>query len=192
MGRPKGYCRNELLQQAMNAFWEHGYDSTSLSELVDCTGVNKVSLYREFGDKRGLYLACLDRYQNCVVAKFMEPLLAPEAGLQTLRDWFASASKGQCDSGYRTCMMANATVEGVEDPEVQRRTREHHLQMQAAFATVIRSAQARGEVDATHDADVLSGTLMAVAIGGSVIARSHQDPEACRRAVFKVLDLLAA
>ena len=33
MGRPRTFDRDAAITQAMHLFWEHGYDSTSLSQL---------------------------------------------------------------------------------------------------------------------------------------------------------------
>lgn len=32
-GRPRKFCRDEAISQAMMLFWEHGYESTSLAQL---------------------------------------------------------------------------------------------------------------------------------------------------------------
>src|SRR5262245_10291054 len=62
MGRPKNYDRSEVLERATRVFWSKGYEGTHLSELVDATGLNRFSLYNEFGGKEGLYRAALEQY----------------------------------------------------------------------------------------------------------------------------------
>src|ERR1700678_1333494 len=62
MGRPKNFCREEVLEKAMPVFWKHGFADTSLQDLERATGVNKSGLYTEFRDKEDLFLGCLRHY----------------------------------------------------------------------------------------------------------------------------------
>ena len=54
MARPKDYDRDDVLISARDLFWEQGYEATSITELEERTGLNRSSLYREFGSKYGL------------------------------------------------------------------------------------------------------------------------------------------
>ena len=62
MNRPREYKKEDVLEAATGLFWAKGFEATSISELVELTGLNKHSMYREFGDKEGLFLASLDHY----------------------------------------------------------------------------------------------------------------------------------
>lgn len=63
-GRPRGFDRDEALEQAMEAFWRRGYEGTSLRELEHATGVRVASLYAAFGSKAELFLEALQRYDD--------------------------------------------------------------------------------------------------------------------------------
>lgn len=60
----KYFDETEALEKAIRAFWAHGYEATSMQDLLDCTGVNRGSLYATYGDKRTLFLAALRMYDN--------------------------------------------------------------------------------------------------------------------------------
>ena len=62
MGRPKKFCREDVLARAMPLFWEKGYAACSLKDLEGATGVNKSGLYGEFRDKDDLFAQSLDLY----------------------------------------------------------------------------------------------------------------------------------
>lgn len=61
-GRPKVFDREDALEKAMTLFWKHGYEGTSLSDLVAATGAKAPTLYAEFTNKEGLFRAVLNYY----------------------------------------------------------------------------------------------------------------------------------
>ena len=68
-GRPKVFDRDAALDKAMKLFWQHGYEATSLADLVEATGAKAPTLYAEFTNKEGLFRAVLDRYIDRFAAK---------------------------------------------------------------------------------------------------------------------------
>ena len=49
-GRPRTFDRGEALDTALNLFWRHGYEGTSVAMLAVAIGINVPSLYAAFGD----------------------------------------------------------------------------------------------------------------------------------------------
>jgi AcrR family transcriptional regulator len=60
-GRPREFDSDAALDKAIARFSEHGYHGTSISDLHACLGLTSGSIYKAWGDKRGLFLAALDR-----------------------------------------------------------------------------------------------------------------------------------
>jgi len=58
----KNFDVDRTLDKAMRLFWAHGYEATSMQDLVDGMGINRGSIYSTYGDKRQLFLAALNRY----------------------------------------------------------------------------------------------------------------------------------
>ena len=67
MGRKKTYDRDVLIGKAMELFRDHGFAGTSTLMLVEGLGVNRYSMYAEFGSKQALFDASLKRYDEEVV-----------------------------------------------------------------------------------------------------------------------------
>jgi len=62
-GRPRGFDKDEALEQATHLFWEHGYKATALSQLKAAMGgISASSFFAAFGSKEALFRAVLDRY----------------------------------------------------------------------------------------------------------------------------------
>ena len=61
--RPSTKAKQEkLLETAAELFFEQGYEGTSLDQLIERCGGSKQTLYRYFGDKRGLLKAVVARF----------------------------------------------------------------------------------------------------------------------------------
>lgn len=54
-GRPRSFDRTMALRQAMEVFWQKGYDNASMADLTAAMGLNPPSLYAAFGSKEGLF-----------------------------------------------------------------------------------------------------------------------------------------
>ena len=64
--RPAGFVRRAaILKAASELFLEHGYEKTSLSQILVRAGGSKSMIYEQFGDKAGLFRAVmLDLNEN--------------------------------------------------------------------------------------------------------------------------------
>jgi len=55
MARPVEFDENKVLTNAMEQFWKEGYEASSVQKLLDCTGINRGTLYNSFGDKETFF-----------------------------------------------------------------------------------------------------------------------------------------
>jgi AcrR family transcriptional regulator len=121
-GRPRSYDPDNALDQARDAFWDAGYNGTSLDDLSNATGMNRPSLYAAFGDKRLFYLKTLDRYREMSRA-VMEKELSDERPLaDALRGVFARAISIYLagEHGARGCyLIGTAATEAVRSAKIR-------------------------------------------------------------------------
>jgi TetR/AcrR family transcriptional regulator len=61
MTQPPSYNRELILERALSAWSDRGYDSVGMQELASSSGVTKPTIYHYFGSKAGLLEALLDR-----------------------------------------------------------------------------------------------------------------------------------
>jgi AcrR family transcriptional regulator len=62
MGRLRSFDEPTAVAGAATLFAAHGYDGTSVDDLVRGLGMHRGSLYQAFGNKRALYLRVLREY----------------------------------------------------------------------------------------------------------------------------------
>lgn len=61
-GRPRTFDPDLALDQALDLFWERGYEGTSLSDLAQAMGIASASIYACFGSKADLFRQVMERY----------------------------------------------------------------------------------------------------------------------------------
>lgn len=62
VGRPREFDPERVEDAAMRLFWERGFDGVSISDVTAATGVNRRSVYEEFGSKEKLFERAAARY----------------------------------------------------------------------------------------------------------------------------------
>jgi AcrR family transcriptional regulator len=61
-GRPRTFDRELALRQAVELFWEQGYEGTSIADLTGAMGIAAPSLYAAFGSKEALFREAVGFY----------------------------------------------------------------------------------------------------------------------------------
>lgn len=115
-GRPRAFDRDEVLVKAMEAFWRHGFETTSVAELTKAMKIGAPSLYATFGDKKALFREVVDTYQRthgafALIALDEEP--TARAGVaRMLREAAVEYTK----PGYpRGCLVISAAINCTPD-----------------------------------------------------------------------------
>ncbi|GLZ18739.1 TetR family transcriptional regulator [Burkholderia plantarii] len=157
----------------MNVFWDRGYEGASLPDLIAGTGLSRGSLYKAFGDKKGLLLAALDLYMADGLKATADILSQPGAVKAAIRDSllrYVRLSVG--DAGRRGCLVVAMTTEmAAHDAEVAERTGRMFRRLQQLYAGAIVRGQASGEIP-DHDEQVLARFLVCQIEGMRVLGKT--------------------
>ena len=193
MGRAKQYDRTQLLDRAVELFRRQGFHGTSTAELVAELGVNRKSMYAEFGSKQGLFEATLERYNSKHLSNVLAPIEAPGAGTDAIRQAFtdyASSSEGWFYG--RGCLMCNTAVErGALDPASGKYVAAYLNRITRAFQNALENARSSGELEETADVGELAAFFTTALIGVAACIRAQAPPEqihAASRVATSVLD----
>jgi len=73
MVRPTLTTREQFVDVAMRLFWEKGYGTTSIADILHAAGANAGSLYYCFPTKQDLLIAVLKRYHTGIHRMLLEP-----------------------------------------------------------------------------------------------------------------------
>ena len=157
MVRPRLYVRDEVIDKAMELFWRLGYEGAHLAALVEHTGLNRFSLYKEFGGKAGLYDAALERFVGLLLGQYREVLTRRPLGLENIETVLKSLEYG---SDYYGCFMLNTLTQkdSVPAPAYERALRAAG-EIEALYYDNLVGARERGQVAQQADLVALGKLL---------------------------------
>lgn len=191
MARHKEFDKEEVLQKAMDLFWEQGYEATSIQDLVRHMGINRGSLYDTFGDKHSLFLSALDCYGNDF-DKQLQTLTAGGTGVEAIRNFFRDRLQAFTSTkGCKGCLMTNSTVElGIRDPEAAAKVTANLLRLEHFFHQALLQAQKQQEVGENRDIRALARFFANSTLGLSAIAKTSPSLEVLEDIVGVTLAVL--
>ncbi|MEM8799586.1 MAG: TetR/AcrR family transcriptional regulator [Pseudomonadota bacterium] len=190
-GRPREFDEGSALASILDVFWEKGFDGTSLSDLVEATGVRKASLYKSFGNKQSMYRHALGLYEARFIASAAEDLAA-EGSLKERLDRFLSLpiNARWRDLDLRGCFLCNASADvAVLDEDVRRKVIGARAKLIAAAENAFASD---GSFIQPDESQRNAHFIVAVYSGLRLMARSGETRQVMEDAKNKALDTLEA
>ncbi len=188
----KRYDEQQVLENAMRAFWARGYEGTSISDLTRATGINRGSMYTAFADKRDLFVQALKHYDQTCCKPVLDRLSQDCTPRAALRKLFEGAVAGDgTDGNPAGCLLVNTAMEmSPHDDDIRELVNDSLAAVQANIEAMIVKAQAAGEVPATVDPHHTAASLLGLLIGLRVLARSNANPDTLAAIAAQAMALL--
>ncbi|HZP72629.1 MAG TPA: TetR/AcrR family transcriptional regulator [Gaiellaceae bacterium] len=183
---PKEARRQAVLDTACRVFSRSSYRGATTAEIAREAGISEPILYRHFGSKRDLYLACLEAAWTSFRAICEEAIAAdPDKCLGAIAD--AYMAKGR---KIRVIdLWIQALNEVADDKVVATAVRRQIREVRDFFADVIRDGQQRGVLHADRDPQAeawifVAGGLLATIDSrlGGLLGEDLERVRASRRA----------
>jgi TetR/AcrR family transcriptional repressor of nem operon len=191
MARPREFDEEAVLDAAVQCFWAHGYEATSVRDLIEKTGITGASLYNAFGDKRALYQRALDHYvEDSVVDRIRRcEALAPR---EAIGAFFAEIVRRSLDDHqHKGCMLVNAALDvAPNDPGFQRIVAAVLIRVERFFLGRIEAGQVDRTITRSLAAKTLAQHLLGVLMGVRVLARVRPERALLEGVVSGALALL--
>ena len=176
----------------MDRFWTHGFETTSMADLVECTGVHRGSLYATFGNKEAIFVAALRRYGQKYGIDAMRPALesaTPIAAMkQFIWDRFDDYVAGRNVCG---CLVSNSLAcARPEDGKVfEELSTMLGLREQLLIQAMIRGKES-GELSEASNPQALGSYLNTFLLGITLQVRTRPDPESLRHSIQAGIDVI--
>ncbi len=181
MAGVKQFDQEQVLDKAMEMFWQKGYEGTSVQDLTTATGLGRGSLYGAFGDKEQFFLKVLDRYADRFQAEIVEQLNNPDP-YQALEGMFEVMIERMSNPKYpRGCLNTNTSVVMSGKSEmIERKIAERLGGLESAIYGVLKKAQTERKLSLEQDIRALARFLVAVSQGMAVLNKTFADPSVIR------------
>jgi AcrR family transcriptional regulator len=172
-GRPRSFDADQVLDKALEVFWQKGYEGASLPDLTQAMGINKPSLYAAFGNKEQLFLKAVERYENRPDAFFYPSLQQPTA-YQVIERMLLGAAAAACNPDHpKGCVLVQSALSCSDDAmRVKQALSERRQAGAQLLADRLQQAQRDGDLPASTDANALARFVITVLQGISVQSSS--------------------
>lgn len=189
MARPKSYVRQDAIEKACYAFWEHGYQALGVRELERLTGLNQFAIRTEFGGKEGLYLEALAFYAEAAISAAMAPM--KDGGVSSIVRFLEDlVTPGSATSSPFGCLIVNTGIENarVQSPHLAQAAEAYWTALESHFRQALENEAATRSDGAGFSPIDLSRALVPAVMGVHANNRLHKNQTAGR----PLVDLLCA
>ncbi len=183
-GRPREFCVDHALAQALRVFWSKGYEGTSLTDLTEAMGITRPSLYAAFGNKESLFRKTLDLYEReklDYIGKALAKPTAREVAETMLRGAVENVSS--CDEPHGCLGVIAQVACGEEAKSIREAVQERGRRFHGMIIERFERAKAEGDLPAEVDVEGLTDLLRALLQGISIQAGSGATREELDRVV---------
>jgi TetR/AcrR family transcriptional repressor of nem operon len=192
-GRPREFDIDDALDKVIPVFSKRGFHGATLNDLADGMQLSQGSIYKAFKDKRGVFLAALDRQETLYSSKLRKTVDKARSGRDKLRAallFYVELSHGA--EGIQGCLVVTTAIElASTDSEIAERVRASFQRRQQFIATLILQGQNDGSVGQQVDREGAAWLMLFLFQGLRVVGKTRvtrKELLGVVSAAMKVLD----
>lgn len=175
MPRNKLYSDDIVLEKAMNVFWIHGYEATSVRLLEKEMGINQFSIYTSFQSKKNLFIESIRNYREYAKKNRFQVLLQQDAGLAELESFLLNAANiKKTGAETKGCLIVNTAGElGNKDNDILREVNEYYDFIRDMLKNVLRNAIKKKEIPSEtsieQQANFFLGVMQSISVASKTM-----------------------
>jgi TetR/AcrR family transcriptional regulator, transcriptional repressor for nem operon len=182
--------RARIVAKAAPLFNQRGLEGTSMSALMEATGLEKGGIYRHFPSKEAVAAEAFDYAWKLAIAERRHNLDEVPNSVDKLKQFIANFvhHPGPVPGG---CPLLNSAIDSDDGNPILRKKAERALNHWRDFLTsIVKSGIKKSEIDRHVDANHLATLVIASLEGALMIARLTRDREALRSVQEHLSDFL--
>jgi AcrR family transcriptional regulator len=179
-----------LLEGALHAFAERGFDGASIGYICERAGLTTGAFYSNFASKQELFLALLDARASAVLARFEELTGRVESRPELLEELLRDAVEPEQDAEVWTLVNLEFRLFAMRHPDAARELLGHEVRLRERIAELLgRVLRAAGR-QPIIEAGELARLVIAIYAGLSLRHGSGPDAGNPDRLTARVLPTL--
>jgi TetR/AcrR family transcriptional regulator, transcriptional repressor for nem operon len=181
--------RQHIIQQAATLFNQRGYIGSSISDVMQYTGLQKGGIYRHFQSKEQLALAAFDYAQQQNTSQLVAAVAAETDPVQKLLAFISAFHALTLHPPVPGgCPVLNTIVDSDDgDPALRERVVAVVSGWEQLIERIVADGVAQGSVRRDIDPQAVATVLIAALEGGILLARAHRSPLYLQHAVDHLL-----
>ena len=183
MARPVEFNEHKVLTNAMEQFWKEGYEASSVQKLLDCTGINRGTLYNSFGDKSTFFKSCIDQYNKIVDKQIAASLKSEKLTGWDAIDAYFDETVLKLSTKHRSmgCILVNSLCESINyNKDMKKIVRGSLATIRKALVAKLKEAHKKGKVKKGVSVEFAADILMNTLHGVRVNARDGKNAKQLR------------
>jgi TetR/AcrR family transcriptional regulator, transcriptional repressor for nem operon len=191
-GRNKIFNEEEVIDRAIEIFWQRGYEPSSTDELLAAMGIGKGSFYHSFpGGKKELFEKALDQFSKSELAKFRAKLQSTDQPLEEIRNFFRSICDSEIEAHEKGCFLGNTIAElSNTDYELKNKAVQLLRELEITFYGIIKETQKKNQITNPAKPELLAKYLINLWNGLGITRRMNPDKIILRELVEMQLEVL--
>ena len=191
MARPRTFDTTTALQQAIQVFWEKGYEGTSMGDLEEATGLGRQSLYNTFGCKRELYIKALSQYKKDTLGGIQTAFVGSNQGIPAIKSYMAGMIEFLTSpQGRRGCFITKSLLEQQEDEEILQQCAGREALLRDTFKKALQQSVANKTLPATYPVETAAMTLSTHVYGLNLMSKGGATRDSMADSTTLLLDQL--
>ncbi|MFD5178602.1 TetR/AcrR family transcriptional regulator [Nocardia sp. NPDC058379] len=184
MARTKEFDPDVVLDRALELFWQRGYETTSIADLIEHLGIARGCIYATFGSKHELFMMALQRHLERVDEMITAVLAQPGPALPAIRELVDRVVRESCaPDRFLGCLVTTAAVElAARDADVARLVESSWARTETALFSALSRARAQEELPPDADTRAMARFLVVFFQGVWVLERAPNSATRLRDA----------
>lgn len=166
--------RDVILEKTQELIYKQGYVATSISDIMQASGVGKGQLYHYFASKQAIGLEVVTKLLGTWRSQLLAGILSqenPKEALVAMVNWFFDFHRNQ--TVFYGCPLGNLIVElAAQEPAFQDLLKDFVRDWELALTRVL---QAYYPARSVTDCQELAVAVIASLQGGVVLVKVHQN-----------------
>ena len=193
MARPVEFNEHKVLTKAMEQFWKEGYEASSVQKLLDCTEINRGTLYNSFGDKSTFFKSCIDQYNQIVDKQIAASLRNEKLTGWDAIDAYFDETVLKLSNKHRGmgCILVNSLCESINyNRDMKKIVRASLATIRKALVAKLKEAHKKAKLKKGVSVEFAAEILMNTLHGVRVNARDGKNARQLRDLIkFSVVSL---
>jgi TetR/AcrR family transcriptional regulator, transcriptional repressor for nem operon len=171
------HTRQRIIEKAAIIFNQYGYAGSSISDIMQLTGLQRGGIYNHFKSKDEIALAAFDYTIDLLHQTVMTEMLYKNHAIERLHALIDAVKRfSKHPSIIGGCPILNTATDSDDThPALRKRTQEAVNQIRALIGSIVELGIRQKEIIATADGEEVSLVIISTIEGGMMLTKLYGD-----------------